>query len=271
MPLLVAVLLGIVEGITEYLPVSSTGHLQLAGHLLGLSDDDPATSSFEIVVQLGAILAVVAHYRALLTERTRGLFSGDAASRRLFVALAAAFVPAAIVGLAFRKAIKAHLFKPVPIATALVVGGIVMIAVERWLARPSAPARNGGLDDVTLPRALAIGIAQCFSLIPGTSRSMCTILGAQLSGLSTATAAEFSFLLALPTLGAATIFEGIKARHDLASHVGIASLAVGMVVSFAVAWAVIASFLAYLKRRGLEPFGWYRIVLGTLVLWVLLR
>jgi undecaprenyl-diphosphatase len=268
MPLLIAVLLGIVEGITEYLPVSSTGHLVLAGHLLGLDDADPATASFDIVVQLGAILAVVVHYRALLGQRAKGLLSGDRASRDLLVALLVAFTPAAIFGLLFRKAIKAHLFGPLPVAGALVVGGIAMIVVERLRAR--SPVKGvDGLDQVTPKRALTIGLGQCLSLWPGTSRSMCTIVAAQLSGLSTATAAEFSFLLALPTLGAATIYEGFKARHVLMSGVGLPSLAVGLVVSFFVAWGVIATFLTYLKKHGLEPFGWYRIVLGVVVLWIL--
>jgi undecaprenyl-diphosphatase len=268
MPLLIAVLLGIVEGITEYLPVSSTGHLVLAGHLLGLDDADPATASFDIVVQLGAILAVVVHYRALLGERAKGLLSGDRASRDLLVALMVAFAPAAVLGLLFRKAIKAHLFGPLPVAGALVAGGIAMIVIERLRAR--SPAKGAeGLDAVTPKRALTIGLGQCMSLWPGTSRSMCTIVAAQLSGLSTATAAEFSFLLALPTLGAATLYEGYKARHILMSGVGLSSLAVGLIVSFFVAWGVIASFLTYLKKHGLEPFGWYRVVLGVVVLWIL--
>jgi undecaprenyl-diphosphatase len=270
MPLLIAVLLGVVEGLTEFLPVSSTGHLVLAGHWLGLSDDDPATSSFEIVVQLGAILAVVAHYRALLGDRLRGLFAGERASRDLLVALGVAFAPTAVAGLLLRKTIKAHLFGPLPVAAALVAGGVAMIVVERVRARRGV-AGEDGLDKVTPGRALAIGLAQCLSMWPGTSRSMCTIVGGQLAGLSTGTAAEFSFLLALPTLGAATMYEGYKARHALVADVGLASLAVGMVVSFVVAWAVIASFLRYLKARGLEPFGWYRVVLGALVLWVLAR
>jgi undecaprenyl-diphosphatase len=268
MPLLIAVLLGIVEGITEYLPVSSTGHLVLAGHLLGLDDADPATASFDIVVQLGAILAVVVHYRALLGERARGLLSGDRASRDLLIALMVAFTPAAVLGLLFRKAIKAHLFGPLPVAGALVAGGIAMIVIERLRAR--SPVKGAeGLDAVTPKRALTIGLGQCLSLWPGTSRSMCTIVAAQLSGLSTATAAEFSFLLALPTLGAATLYEGYKARHILMSGVGAPALAVGLVVSFFVAWGVIASFLTYLKKHGLEPFGWYRVVLGVVVLWIL--
>jgi len=271
MPLLIAVLLGIVEGITEYLPVSSTGHLVLAGHLLGLDDADPATASFDIVVQLGAILAVVVHYRALLGERAKGLLSGDRASRDLLVALLVAFTPAAVLGLLFRKAIKAHLFGPLPVAAALVVGGVAMIVVERVRARSAARGRKGaeGLYSVTPKRALTIGLGQCLSLWPGTSRSMCTIVAAQLSGLSTATAAEFSFLLALPTLGAATLYEGYKARHILMSGVGAPALAVGLLVSFFVAWGVIASFLTYLKKHGLEPFGWYRVVLGVVVLWIL--
>jgi undecaprenyl-diphosphatase len=270
MPIFIAVLLGIVEGLTEFLPVSSTGHLVLVGHWLGLSDDDPATSSFEIVVQLGAILAVVAHYRVLLAQRVRGLFTGDAASRRLLVALVLAFAPTAIAGLLLRKTIKAHLFGTLPVAGALVVGGVVMIVVERVRARRKRTGKEG-LEHVTAARALAIGFAQCFSMWPGASRSMCTIVAGQLAGLSTGTAAEFSFLLALPTLGAATVYEGFKARHVLASNGGMVSLAVGMVVSFFVAWAVIAAFLKYLRSRGLEPFGWYRVVLGLLVLWILER
>jgi len=268
MPFSIAVLLGVVEGLTEYLPVSSTGHLVLVGHWLGLRDDDPATSSFEIVIQLGAVLAVVAHYRALLVERTRGLFARDPAAIRLLTSLAIAFAPTAALGLLLRKTIKEHLFGPVPVATALVVGGVVMIAVERARARLGARGEDG-LDRVTPGRALAIGLGQCVSLWPGASRAMCTIVAGQIAGLSTATAAEFSFLLALPTLGAATLYEGYKARHALAAHVGGLGLAAGLVVSFVVAWAVIASFLRYLRARGLEPFGWYRIVVGAVALWVL--
>jgi len=268
MPLVTAILLGIVEGLTEYLPVSSTGHLVLAGHLLGLSDDDPATSSFEIVIQLGAVLAVVAHYRALLSLHVRGLRHGKRASRQLLLALAAAFAPAAVVGLLLRKVIKAHLFGPLPVATALVLGGVAMIVVDRLRASRGTSGADG-LENVTPRRAFVIGLAQCLSLWPGTSRSMCTIVGGQLVGLSTATAAEFSFLLALPTLGAATLYEGFKARHVLVASVGVPGLVVGFLVSYFVAWAVIATFLRYLRARGLEPFGWYRIVAGVVVLWVL--
>ena len=264
MPVSIAILLGIVEGLTEYLPVSSTGHLELAGHVLGLPDD-AATSSFEIVIQLGAILAVVVHYRVLLTERLRGLFQKDPVSLRLAGALAIGFAPAAVVGLLFRKIIKEHLFKPLPIAVALIVGGVVMIVVERVRASRRMHGEDG-LERITPRRALTIGLGQCISLWPGSSRSMCTIVAGQLTGLSTATAAEFSFLLGIPTLGAACLYEGLKSRHELAHDIGGASMAVGLITSFFVAWAVVATFLRYLKSHGLSPFGWYRILLAIAVL-----
>ncbi|MGO8996761.1 MAG: undecaprenyl-diphosphate phosphatase [Polyangiaceae bacterium] len=265
---LIAILLGIVEGLTEYLPVSSTGHLILAGKALGASG--AGLDSFDVVIQLGAVLAVVVEYRVLLRERVAGLFSGRPESKSLFLALAIGFLPAAVFGLLFRKAIKAHLFGPVPVAAALVVGGVVMIVVERVRAQRKVTGLDG-LENVTPARALIIGLGQCISMWPGSSRSMCTIVAGQLSGLSTATAAEFSFLLALPTLGAATLYEGFKARHELASGIGAPSIAIGLVVSFFVAWGVIAMFIRYLQRRGLEPFGYYRIVLGAVVFWVLTR
>ena len=263
-----ALILGVVEGLTEYLPVSSTGHLILAGHVLGLRDGDPATSAFEIVIQLGAILAVVAHYHGLLVGHARGLVALSAASWRLLAALLIAFFPAAVIGLGLGKIIEARLFGPRPVAMALVLGGIVMIAVERLRARTGTRGEDG-LDRVTPGRALIIGLGQCVSLWPGSSRSMCTIVSAQLSGLSTATAAEFSFLLALPTLGAATLYKAYKSHAVLAAEVGSTAMAVGLAASFVVGWAVVAGFLRYLRTRGLEPFGWYRIGLGALVLWLL--
>jgi undecaprenyl-diphosphatase len=259
---LVAFILGVVEGLTEYLPVSSTGHLILVGHALGLEGD--AAGAFEIVIQLGAVLAVAVHYRELLLRRLRGLVVRDPAAVRLFSGIAVAFVPMAVVGLLFRKAIKAYLFGPVAVAIALIVGGVLMIAFER-VRRAKQIEGVTGLEHVTLKRALVIGVGQCLALFPGASRSMSTILAGQLAGLSTATAAEFSFLLALPTLGAATLYEGYKSRHELASSIGGLDLAIGLVVSFFVAWGVIAVFLRYLQRRGLEPFGYYRIVLGVVV------
>jgi undecaprenyl-diphosphatase len=292
---LVAVLLGLVEGVTEYLPVSSTGHLILASHLLGQTGE--AADSFDIVIQLGAILAVLVHYRHLLLERTAGLVRRERASVQLLVALVLGFAPTAVAGLLLRKKIKALLFGPGPVALALVLGGVVMIAVElvrasrvKNVPQPptlsheggyrdaalatSAPAGSGpglvGLEHVTPLRAFIIGLGQCVSMWPGSSRSMCTIVAGQLTGLSTATAAEFSFLLGLPTLGAATMYEAYKSR-DVLGQIGAANVLIGLAVSFVVAWAVIAAFLAYLKRRGLVPFGVYRIIVGILVFLLLVR
>ncbi|HEY1958804.1 MAG TPA: undecaprenyl-diphosphate phosphatase [Polyangiaceae bacterium] len=259
MPLGVALLLGIVEGLTEYLPVSSTGHLVLAARVLGRQ-----AGAFEIVIQLGAILAVVVHYRALFAEHARGLAHRRPESLRLAAALALGFVPVAIVGKLAGHAIKDRLFAPHPIAIALAIGGVVMIVVERARAARKVHGESG-LDKVTPRRALTIGVLQCFALFPGTSRSMTTIVAGQLTGLSTATAAEFSFLLGVPTLGAATIYEGLKSRHELLAQSGGPAVAVGLITSFFVAWAVVASFLRYLQRRGLEPFGWYRLLLAAVV------
>jgi undecaprenyl-diphosphatase len=262
---LIAVLLGIVEGLTEYLPVSSTGHLVLVNSWLDLTDE--GSKSFDIVIQAGAILAVVVHYRKLLGQRLVGLFRRDPEALRLLRALCIAFVPAALLGFLFHGAIKRYLFGPVPVAAALVVGGVLMIGLERWRTLRGVQGEEG-LAHVDARRALWIGIGQCFALWPGASRSMCTIVAGQFSGLSTATAAEFSFLLALPTLLAATLYESIKGRAELAATVGASSIWIGLLVSFAVAWAVIAGFLAYLKRYGLAPFGYYRIALGLLVLFL---
>jgi undecaprenyl-diphosphatase len=262
-------ILGVVEGLTEYLPVSSTAHIDLVGHWLGIADV-PGFASFDIVIQLGAILAVVMHYRVLLKERLVGLVRRDPLAIRLWTALALGFLPAAIIGLLLHDLILRYLFGLVTVAAALVIGGIVMIGVEAWRKR-SARTWREGLEQVTPMDGLVIGLAQCLAMIPGTSRSMATIVPGQLRGLSTATAAEFSFLLGLPTLGAATIYAGYKARAELLAHAGSISVLVGLVISLIVALVVIAGFLHYLKRRGLEPFGYYRIVVGLVVFWLVLR
>lgn len=261
-----AALLGLIEGLTEFLPVSSTGHLILAGHLLGLEGE--GAHVFEIVIQLGALLAVVVHYRGLLAQRAAGLLRLEKASLDLALSLLVAFVPVAVVGLLLRKTIKRLLFGPGPVAAALVVGGLVMLALPGLLR---GRERVSGLEHVTLKHAALIGLGQCFSLWPGSSRSMCTILAGEISGLSTATAAEFSFLLALPTLGAATVYEALKSWRELMASVSIPSLATGLVVSFFTAWAVIAAFLRYLAGSGLAPFGLYRIALGAAVFAWLMR
>lgn len=261
--LFVAILLGLVEGLTEFLPVSSTGHLILVSQWLGSTDE--AAKSFDIVIQLGAILAVVVHYRALFAERLRGLFRRDPAALRLFGALAVAFVPAALTGLLLGKTIKRVLFGPLPVAAALLIGGVVMIVVERFRTARHVQGVTG-TEHVTLRRALLIGVGQCFALWPGMSRSMSTIVAGQLVGLSTPTAAEFSFLLSVPTLGAATLYEIYKSRDHLAEGIGTTQLFAGLLVSFLVAWLVIAGFVRYLGKRGLAPFGYYRIALAVVVL-----
>jgi len=267
----IALLLGILEGLTEFLPVSSTGHLYLLGEYLGYKDD--ATKSIEIVMQLGAIFAVVIFYRARLWSLLRGILARDPESLRLLVALACGFFPVVVIGLPLHKRIESVLMAPVPIAIALIVGGVVMVVIERVRRRGGArdPGEDG-LDKVTPRRALIIGFAQCFSLWPGASRSMSTIVGGQLSGLNTATAADFSFFLSIPTLGAATLFSLYKHHKEIADAPGGSmALGVSMAVSFVVAFVVIAAFLRYLKRTGLAPFGWYRIVFGALVLFALHR
>jgi undecaprenyl-diphosphatase len=261
-----AILLGALEGLTEFLPVSSTGHLILLGEWLGHRGEEAKT--WEIVIQLGAVLAVVIYFRGRLGKLGLGVWNKDAASVRLAGALGIAFVPAAAAGFLLHRVIKDRLFGSVPVGIALVVGGVVMIAVETVRGRRQ-DAGGLGIEHVTPSRALGIGLAQCFSLWPGASRSMTTIVGGQLAGLTTGAAAEFSFLLAIPTLGAATLFDLMNnGRMLLEAPGGMLALGLGLSVSFAVALLVIAAFLRYLKRFGLAPFGVYRIVLGAIVLWM---
>ena len=264
MPIWIAALLGLVEGLTEFLPVSSTGHMILVSSALGLHDD--ATKTFEVVVQFGAMLAVMVHYRELLAKRILGIVHQEPAAMRLAGALLAAFVPTALVGLALHKKISEHLFKPAPVAAALIVGGVVMIIVDRWASKRPPEKTITRLEDVTLRHGFQVGIAQCFSLWPGTSRSMATIVGGQLSGLSTGTAAEFSFLLAIPIIAAATVLDLAKhGKEAFATNDARITLAVGFVVTFFVSWAVIGLFIRYLQKRGIAVFGFYRLVIGVLV------
>lgn len=264
MPWYHALLLGVVEALTEFLPVSSTGHLLLVNAALGHTDKSSDTLS--IVIQLGAVLAVVVYFRVLLLDLLRGGLRRDAKSLRLLAALGIAFLPAAGVGYLFHDAIEARLFGPRPIAWALIVGGVVMLGVDRWSRRRQA-ALAEGLEHVSPGRALAIGLAQVLSLWPGASRSMTTIVGGQAAGLDAGTAAQFSFLVSIPLLGAATVFSMIKHRAELlAAPGGAMALAVGMTSAFVVSLVVISGFLRYLRRFGLAPFGVYRVVLGFVVL-----
>jgi len=260
-----AAILGIVEGLTEFLPVSSTGHLILAAHAMRLSGD--AVEAFEIVIQAGALLAVVWLYRARIGEILAGIFRNDAGGRALLIRLIVAFLPAAIVGFLTHSWIKEHLFGPRAVAIALLVGGIAILVVERLRHRVREPIAAVPTE-IPVMGALFIGIAQVLSLWPGTSRSMVTILAALMIGATPVAAAEFSFLLALPTLGAATLFDWAKHHHELLGPEmgGPLPLVIGLVTAAIVAVIAIRGFLSYLTRRGLVPFGWYRIILGILLI-----
>ncbi len=262
MTFLDAIILGIVEGLTEFLPVSSTGHLILAKEALGLSDEiDP----YLVGIQIGAIAAVFIPYRERIKSMLRGVTSGDASGRRLLLNLFVAFLPAACIGLLFNDLIERYLFGSFTVAIALVVGGVLMIVVEKLVRPDEGPLKE--IDQIGPLDALVVGIAQCFSLIPGTSRSMATIVGGQLRGFTNSVAADFSFLLALPTLGAATIYSLIRSRTELMAIEGWeVTIPLGIVVSFFVAWGAIAGFLAIVKRVGMTPFGYYRIVIGGVIL-----
>ena len=249
MDLLKALALGVVEGLTEFLPVSSTGHLILAGSLLGF--DDARAGVFFVAIQTGAMLAVVWEYRARI-------FRVDT---RLWLNLAVAFLPAAVLGLAFGSVIKQMLFKPVPVALAFIVGGLIILWVDRGekISRVKSTQAMNWLD------ALKVGFAQCFALIPGTSRSGATIIGDMLFGMSRPAATEFSFFLAVPTLVAAGAYDLWKNRA-LFSVDDLGMFGVGIVAAFASAFMVIRWLIRYIATHDFRPFTWYRIVFGGLVL-----
>ncbi|MEP7208058.1 MAG: undecaprenyl-diphosphate phosphatase [Casimicrobiaceae bacterium] len=257
-----ALTLGVVEGLTEFLPVSSTGHLIVAGSLLHYTSD--TAKVFEIVIQAGAILAVCWEYRARLGHVIAGLATEPRAQRfaaNLFVA----FLPAAVLGLAFGKAIKAHLFSPVPVATAFIVGALVILWAERRQQRRPGTVRIADVDDMRWRDALAVGFAQCFALVPGTSRSGATIIGGMLLGLSRTAATEFSFFLAIPTLFAATGYELVKNRSLLAAA-DLPVFAVGFIAAFVSAFACVRWLIRYVSHHDFVPFAWYRIVFGLVIL-----
>ena len=288
-----AIILGIVEGLTEFLPVSSTGHLILVGHFLGFTGD--VATSIDISIQLGAILAILAYerrkiagllsagfheqisFRKLLqdTQATNGsltikqwrtiLATSMHTHRSLWflVGLGVAFCPAAAVGLLAHSWIKANLFSPYTVAGALIVGGVVIILVEQF----RFTAHTLELKQVGVRTALMVGIAQCLALFPGVSRSGATIIGGLMSGMHRTVATEYSFFLALPTMLAATSYQMFKARN-LFTQEDVAALILGLFVAFFVAWAVIAALLAFVKQHTLQAFGYYRIVLGLAVLFV---
>ena len=256
--LLKAVILGIVEGLTEFLPISSTGHLIILGDLLGYNDE--ASKVFKIVIQLGAILAVCWDYRVRLTKMVIGLPS-DPVAQRFASLLFIGFLPAAVLGLMFHSTIKALLFNPITVATALIVGGFIILYVEKRAYHP----RVNSVDDMRWPDALKVGFAQALAMIPGTSRSGATIMGGLIFGLSRKTAAEFSFFLAIPTMFAATAYDLYK-NWSLLRADDLPVFAVGFVASFVAAMWAVKSFIRFISNHTFVVFAWYRIVFGLIVL-----
>jgi undecaprenyl-diphosphatase len=258
-----AIILGLVEGLTEFLPVSSTGHLIIAGHLLGYTGD--VANTFMIAIQLGAILSVIVYYRNTLA-RLVARSVADPAARRLVLGVGLAFLPAAALGLLTHHWIKAYLFSTVTVAWALIIGGGAIWLIERY-----HPAwTTGAVERTTLRQAWWVGVAQCASLVPGISRSGATIMGGLLVGMNRTAATEFSFFLALPTMGAATVYD-FATSYTLFSRHDLAVLAVGFAVSFFIALLVIHGLLGYVKRHTFLPFAYYRVLFGLMVLALALR
>ena len=265
--LLVALVLGIVEGLTEFLPISSTGHLIVAGSLLGYIGDEAKV--FELAIQSGAMLAIVWEYRARFARVLAGALR-DRASQRFILNIAIAFLPAAVLGLLFNRAIKSVLFAPVPVALAFVLGAFVILWVERRQRLRAGPPRIDDVDDLRWTDAVKIGVAQAFALIPGTSRSGATIIGGMLFGLSRRAATEFSFFLAIPTLLAACAYEFVRNRALLSSQ-DLAGFGVGFAAAFVSAFLCVRWLLRYVSHHDFVPFAWYRIAFGLVILFTAWR
>lgn len=266
--LLIAILLGIVEGVTEFLPVSSTGHLILATELLGF--DAQKWDYFNVIIQLGAILAIVVLYWRTFWAVLEGLIARNPVSIRFARNLLVAFLPAAILGFLLIKHIEALLGNAKVVAVAMIVGGIAILLIERLAKR----ADTVGVAEMPLKTSVGVGIAQCLAMIPGVSRSGATIMGALSLGVERRTAAEFSFFLAIPTMLGSTTLEVAKHHHEIMSGagVGFGTIAVGFIVSFLVALVVVRAFVHYISRHGFAPFAWYRIIAGAAALaWLTLR
>jgi len=257
--LIKAAVMGIVEGLTEFLPVSSTGHLILTGSLLGMTD--AKSKVFDIAIQSGAILAVLIVYWARIREALGGI-TNSAKQQRFVANIAIGFLPAGLVGLTVYKAIKAHLFNAPVVAGAFIVGALIILWVEK---RAQPVARVQSVDDMTALDALKVGLVQCLGMIPGTSRSGATIIGGMLLGLSRKAATDFSFFLAIPTLISAGGYSLWKERHAL-SAADAPMFAVGFIVSFLAAWACVRWLLRYVATHNFVPFAWYRIAFGIVVL-----
>jgi undecaprenyl-diphosphatase len=265
---LTAILLGIVEGLTEFIPVSSTGHLILAAEVFGYDAD--TWKVFNVVIQLGAILAVVVQYWRTFWAVGMGLMRWEQTSVRFVTNILAAFLPSAVLGLLLKDQIDVMLGSPMIVAWALLLGGIAILAIERV----AKPGPKSGIGQLPVRQAFGVGIVQCLSMIPGVSRSGATIMGALAMGIERRTAAEFSFFLAVPTMMGATTLELWDNRAALAAGsgpVGWWEIAVGFAVSFVVALAVIRMFVAYVSKKGFSPFAWYRIAAGLLAIVLLSR
>lgn len=265
-----AFILGLVEGITEYLPVSSTGHLLLAQRLLGIPSST-ASDAFAISIQGGAILAVLGLYRARVAGMVRGLLGQDETGKRLALNLIAAFIPAAVLGLLLEKIIKKYLFAGEawglwPVVAAWLVGGIAILAVSWWRKRKGDSPRAGlSLEQLTLRMAVIVGVAQCLAMWPGVSRSLITIVGGVLVGLSLPAAVELSFLLGVVTLSAATAKDAWDNGAEMLAAYGPVPLAIGFFAAWVSAVLAVRWMVGYLKRHGMEIFGWYRVLLAIAV------
>ncbi|MDQ2990539.1 MAG: undecaprenyl-diphosphate phosphatase [Pseudomonadota bacterium] len=257
-----AIIMGLVEGFTEFLPISSTGHLILAGSLLNFTGDK--VKVFEIAIQAGAIFAVMWEYRKRIGAVLAGL-PNDPKQQKFALNLVIAFLPAAVLGLLFSKKIKEHLFAPVPVALAFIVGGFVILWVENRNKDRKEVARIDSVDDMTMLDAFKIGCAQAFALIPGTSRSGATIIGGMLFGLSRKAATEFSFFLAIPTLLAATVYSVYKERA-LLSAADLPLFGIGGIAAFVSAFLCVRWLLRYISSHDFTVFAWYRIVFGIVVI-----
>jgi len=271
-----SLVLGLVEGVTEYLPVSSTGHLLLAQRAMGIGAASTSLSAKEreraktaadayaICIQAGAILAVLGLYIGRVKQMITGLAGKDPAGLRVVINIFAGFVPAAVLGLVFADLIKAYLFGPWPVVIAWFVGGVVILVVAWWRkTRGYKPASGRPLDELTWRLALLIGIAQCMAMWPGVSRSLVTIVGGVLVGLSLPAAVEFSFLLGVVTLGAATSYDGLKHGQTMLETFDLLSLSAGLLVAFVSALVAVKWMVAYLNRHGLALFGYYRVILAV--------
>ena len=262
--LIKAAIMGIVEGLTEFLPVSSTGHLILAEALLKPGVDENVMHAFEVAIQPGAIVAILIVYWQLIT-RTLGTLGSSPVSRRLVANILIGFLPAAVIGFAIHKQITKYLFNGPVVAGAFIVGGLIILLVE---SRKNRQPRVTDINQMTSLDALKVGFCQCLGMIPGTSRSGSTIIGGLLVGLSRPVATEFSFFLAIPTLIGASVLEVFKVRHELAAnaHEYMPMFAVGFIVSFLAAWVCVRWLLRYVATHTFIPFAWYRIAFGIVVL-----